>query len=109
VRKGIKGEAVFNSCRTNIPNATSPIKLLGVIDVPGILLFAVGLIALLVGLLSAKSTGHFSMWNIVVVSLLYASLKSSFQTAPIYLKTPELGSLLLPHPDQLLDSFRFLL
>ncbi|WP_342492798.1 MFS transporter [Bacillus sp. FSL H8-0516] len=42
-------------------------KLLGVIDVPGILLFAVGLIALLVGLLAAKSSGHFSMWNIVVV------------------------------------------
>ena len=42
-------------------------KLLGVIDVPGILLFAVGLIAFLVGLLSAKSSGHFSMWNIIVV------------------------------------------
>ncbi|WP_374966485.1 MFS transporter [Lysinibacillus sp. RS5] len=41
-------------------------KLLGVIDVSGILLFAVGLIALLVSLLSAKSSGDFSMWNIVV-------------------------------------------
>lgn len=34
------------------------------IDVPGILLFAVGLIALLVGLLSMKSTGHMSLINL---------------------------------------------
>lgn len=33
------------------------------IDAPGILLFAVGLVALLVGLLSAKSSGHLSVMN----------------------------------------------
>lgn len=38
----------------------------GLIDAPGILLFTVGLIALLVGLLSAKSTGHISLTNVIV-------------------------------------------
>ncbi|MGO0062865.1 MFS transporter [Brevibacillus fluminis] len=37
-----------------------------VIDVSGILLFTVGLVALLVGLLSAKSYGHVSWWHIIV-------------------------------------------
>ncbi|MFD0693854.1 MFS transporter [Paenibacillus sp. GCM10027628] len=41
-------------------------KWLDLIDVSGILLFTVGLVALLVGLLSAKSSGHVSFWYIVV-------------------------------------------
>ncbi|QMV42099.1 MFS transporter [Cohnella cholangitidis] len=41
-------------------------KWLDVIDVSGILLFAVGLVALLVSLLSVKSSGHASMWNMIV-------------------------------------------
>lgn len=39
---------------------------LGLIDASGILLFTVGLVALLVSLLSAKSSGHVSLWNINV-------------------------------------------
>lgn len=39
---------------------------LGVIDVSGILLFAIGLVALLVSLLSVKSSGHVTMWNMIV-------------------------------------------
>ncbi|WP_068615331.1 MFS transporter [Paenibacillus tuaregi] len=42
-------------------------KWLGLIDASGILLFAVGLVTLLVGLLSAKSSGHISLWNITAV------------------------------------------
>ncbi|MDQ0116189.1 MFS transporter [Paenibacillus harenae] len=41
-------------------------KWLDVIDASGILLFAVGLVALLVGLLSAKSSGHVSFWHVIV-------------------------------------------
>jgi len=41
-------------------------KWLDLIDASGILLFSVGLIALLVGLLSAKSSGHFSFINIII-------------------------------------------
>jgi EmrB/QacA subfamily drug resistance transporter len=41
-------------------------KWLELIDATGILLFAVGLVALLVGLLSAKSSGHVSWWHIMV-------------------------------------------
>ncbi|ULL18378.1 MFS transporter [Paenibacillus sp. H1-7] len=37
-----------------------------VIDVPGILLFTAGLIALLVGLMSAKSSGHVSLPHVVI-------------------------------------------
>ncbi|MDP4098169.1 MFS transporter [Paenibacillus sp. P96] len=39
-------------------------KWLALIDVPGIVLFTVGLVALLVGLLSAKSSGHVSFINV---------------------------------------------
>ncbi|NQF14569.1 MFS transporter [Brevibacillus sp. HB1.3] len=41
-------------------------KWLELIDATGIVLFAVGLVALLVGLLSAKSSGHVSWWHIIV-------------------------------------------
>jgi len=39
---------------------------LRLIDASGILFFAVGLVALLVGLLSAKSSGQVSLWSIIV-------------------------------------------
>lgn len=41
-------------------------KWFDLIDAPGILLFTVGLVALLVGLLSAKSSGHVSSWHVIV-------------------------------------------
>ncbi|MGG1660026.1 MFS transporter [Brevibacillus sp. NRS-1366] len=41
-------------------------KWLDLIDATGIVLFTVGLVALLVGLLSAKSSGHVSLGNIMV-------------------------------------------
>ncbi|MBW5468120.1 MFS transporter [Brevibacillus formosus] len=41
-------------------------KWMELIDATGIVLFAVGLVALLVGLLSAKSSGHVSGWHIMV-------------------------------------------
>ncbi|MED1915551.1 MFS transporter [Bacillus thuringiensis] len=41
-------------------------KWLELIDATGIMLFAVGLVALLIGLLSAKSSGHVTWWHIVV-------------------------------------------
>lgn len=41
-------------------------KWMELIDATGIALFAVGLVALLVGLLSAKSSGHVSWWHIMV-------------------------------------------
>lgn len=40
-------------------------KWFDLIDAPGILLFTVGLVALLVGLLSAKSSGHFSLVHVI--------------------------------------------
>lgn len=39
---------------------------LGAMDIAGILLFAAGLVALLVGVLSAKASGHLSAWNMTV-------------------------------------------
>ncbi|SDX07833.1 MFS transporter [Paenibacillus sp. CF384] len=39
------------------------------IDAPGILLFTVGLIALLVSMLAVKSSGHIALWNIAMGSL----------------------------------------
>lgn len=41
-------------------------KWFNLIDGSGILLFTVGLVALLVGLLSAKSSGHVSFWYVIV-------------------------------------------
>ncbi|MGM0881402.1 MAG: MFS transporter [Bacillota bacterium] len=49
----------------------------GLMDAPGILLFTVGLVALLIGLLSAKSTGHISLTN-VIVGLIGLMLLASF-------------------------------
>lgn len=42
-------------------------KWLAMIDAPGILLFTTGLVALLIGLLSANSSGYVSLWNGVIV------------------------------------------
>jgi EmrB/QacA subfamily drug resistance transporter len=52
-------------------------KWFDLIDASGILLFTVGLVALLVGLLSAKSSGHFSLIN-VIVGLLGLALLAAF-------------------------------
>jgi len=52
-------------------------KWLDWIDASGMLLFTVGLVALLMGLLSAKSSGHFSLSN-VIVGLIGLSLLGAF-------------------------------
>ncbi|BAH42546.1 conserved hypothetical membrane protein [Brevibacillus brevis NBRC 100599] len=49
-------------------------KWLELIDATGIVLFAVGLVALLVGLLSAKSSGHVSWWHIMVGGIGFVTL-----------------------------------
>lgn len=51
---------------TSVSSNKSFRKWLDVIDASGILLFTVGLIALLIGLLSAKSSGHVSFVHIIV-------------------------------------------
>ncbi|WP_339370943.1 MFS transporter [Paenibacillus elgii] len=50
---------------TSVERKMSFRKWLNLIDAPGILLFTVGLIALLVGILSAKSSGHVSSGYII--------------------------------------------
>ncbi|MGX4585904.1 MFS transporter [Paenibacillus chitinolyticus] len=50
---------------TSVTRDMSIRKWLNVIDASGILLFAVGLVALLIGLLSAKSSGHLSLGNVI--------------------------------------------
>lgn len=54
-------------------------------DVPGILLFSAGLITLLAGLLSAKSTGHISFLNVLAAGiglvLLAVFVRHEFRTA----------------------------
>lgn len=49
-------------------------KWLELIDATGIVLFVVGLVALLVGLLSAKSSGHVSWWHIMVGGIGFVTL-----------------------------------
>ncbi|QRG66294.1 MFS transporter [Brevibacillus choshinensis] len=60
-------------------------KWLDLIDATGILLFTVGLVALLFGLLSAKSSGHVSLWQIIVgvigLVLLLAFVRHELKTA----------------------------
>ncbi|MFC9774331.1 MFS transporter [Paenibacillus chitinolyticus] len=51
---------------TSVTRDMSIRKWLNVIDASGVLLFAVGLVALLIGLLSAKSSGHLSLGNVIV-------------------------------------------
>ncbi|OXM16219.1 MFS transporter [Paenibacillus herberti] len=52
--------------RTTVTRNMSFRKWLELIDATGILLFTVGLVALLFGLLSAKSSGHISLGNVIV-------------------------------------------
>ena len=60
-------------------------KWMSMMDVSGIVLFAAGLVALLVGLLSANSTGHVSSLNIVVgligLVLLLAFVRHELKTS----------------------------
>ncbi|MGN7356682.1 MFS transporter [Paenibacillus sp. SAF-054] len=71
---------------TSTPGAPggSPRKWLDWIDMSGILLFTAGLIALLVGLLSSKSSGQISFANIMValigLMLLVAFVRHEFKT-----------------------------
>ena len=51
---------------TSVARGMSFRKWFDLIDASGILLFTVGLVALLVGLLSAKSSGHVSFGNVIV-------------------------------------------
>ncbi|WP_088835189.1 MFS transporter [Paenibacillus tyrfis] len=59
-------------------------KWLDLIDASGVLLFTVGLVALLVGLLSAKSSGHVSFWYVIVgligLVLLVAFIRHELKT-----------------------------
>ncbi|SDT50652.1 drug resistance transporter, EmrB/QacA subfamily [Paenibacillaceae bacterium GAS479] len=52
--------------RTNVTGNMPFHKWLDLIDATGILLFTIALVALLFGLLSAKSSGHFSLGNVIV-------------------------------------------
>ncbi|SFE23636.1 drug resistance transporter, EmrB/QacA subfamily [Paenibacillus algorifonticola] len=49
-------------------------KWLGLIDTPGILLFTVALVALLIALLSVKSTGYLSTWNLMIGGIGFIAL-----------------------------------
>lgn len=49
-------------------------KWLAMIDAPGIIFFTIGLVALLVGVLSANSSGFVSLWNGVVTVIGFAAL-----------------------------------
>ncbi|WP_339319601.1 MFS transporter [Paenibacillus sp. FSL R10-2734] len=80
----------------NIPNeepslavtpGMSPRKWLDWMDASGILLFTLGLVALLVGLLSAKSSGHISLGN-VIVSLIGLALLGLFVRHELKVSSP---------------------
>lgn len=62
-------------------------KWLNLIDVSGILLFTLGLVALLVGLLSSKSSGQISLSH-VMVGLLGLVLLAAFVRHELYAKSP---------------------
>ncbi|WP_213506491.1 MFS transporter [Paenibacillus faecis] len=49
-------------------------KWLAMIDAPGIVFFTIGLVALLVGVMSANSSGYVSLWNGVVAAVGFAAL-----------------------------------
>ncbi|MEC0210949.1 MFS transporter [Paenibacillus ehimensis] len=69
---------------TSVASNMSFRKWMNRIDAPGILLFTVGLIALLVGLLSAKSSGHISLRYVIVgligLMLLLAFVRHELKT-----------------------------
>ncbi|MGG4145928.1 MFS transporter [Paenibacillus algorifonticola] len=60
-------------------------KWFALMDAPGIVLFTAGLVALLVGLLSAKSVGHVSAWNVIALlaglTLLVAFVRHELKAA----------------------------
>ncbi|KQN99021.1 MFS transporter [Paenibacillus sp. Leaf72] len=60
-------------------------KWFALMDAPGIVLFTAGLVALLVGLLSAKSVGHVSAWNVIALlaglALLVAFVRHELKAA----------------------------
>ncbi|WP_028546663.1 MFS transporter [Paenibacillus taiwanensis] len=62
-------------------------KWIDLIDALGILLFSVGLIALLVGILSAKSNGHISLQN-VIVGLIGLALLGAFVRHELKVTSP---------------------
>ncbi|MGN7760000.1 MFS transporter [Paenibacillus sp. 22594] len=66
-----------------------------VIDATGILLFTTGLVALLVGLLSAKSSGHISWLNITVglmgLLFIWAFVRHELQTASPFIPLRTFG------------------
>lgn len=69
---------------TSIAQGMSIRKWADLIDASGILLFTVGLVALLVGLLSAKSSGHLSFGHVIVgvigLMLLASFVRHEFRT-----------------------------
>ncbi|MFB5763376.1 MFS transporter [Paenibacillus medicaginis] len=62
-------------------------KWFDLLDVPGILLFTAGLVALLIGLLSAKSSGHVSLSH-VIVGLAGLALLTAFVRLELKTKSP---------------------
>lgn len=72
---------------TSVAPGMSLRKWFNLIDASGILLFTVGLVALLVGLLSAKSSGHISLGN-VIVSLIGLALLWAFVRHELKAKSP---------------------
>ena len=59
---------------TSVARNMSFRKLFDLIDASGVLLFTMGLVALLVGLLSVKSSGHVSFGNVIVGLIGFVSL-----------------------------------
>ncbi|MFF2907210.1 MFS transporter [Paenibacillus sp. NPDC057934] len=72
---------------TTVTTGMSFRKWFGLIDVSGILLFTVGLVALLFGLLSAKSSEHISLEN-VMISLIGLALLGAFVRHELKAKSP---------------------
>ncbi|WP_139487937.1 MFS transporter [Brevibacillus dissolubilis] len=70
---------------TSVGGNMSLRKWMMMVDASGILLFTVGLVALLVGLLSAKSSGHVSLFHVMVgligLVLLLAFIRHELKTA----------------------------
>ncbi|OBZ14727.1 MFS transporter [Bacillus sp. FJAT-27264] len=72
---------------TNVATGMSYRKWLDLMDASGILLFTAGLVALLFGLLSAKSSGHISLGN-VMISLIGLVLLGTFVWHELKAKSP---------------------
>jgi EmrB/QacA subfamily drug resistance transporter len=72
---------------TSVARGMSFRKWFDLIDAAGILLFTVGLVALLVGLLSAKSSGYVS-WGHVIVGMIGLVLLAAFVRHELMAKSP---------------------